>query len=417
MEAINPNDIANLDFNTFSFITLKNGDIIMVDGSVKAKYKTNNHNNNKTFNKKGTFKQILSVSNQINFAYRGKINFNFNKYNNKTMPIIIKNNFNLISRISKNISFCYKGISNNKKFLVSNLPNLSIKENIKKNSLFGNDYNYHNFSNKENQNLNNLNSINPNVNNINNNQNINENEKILTKILENNSQENNKTSSTINKNNLNIKTEEITEAEKLDMKIKRKSRNYLERLNLLFGERNKPLVNAVISLKIPSDVKRELSATEKEFDMMVTQLKQKRSKYNININEHPIYHKYYELYKDNNKEFKYLNLNRIKYYHEAENDNKENEPQINTNENNNKLEINNINNTFYGSFSNKWVNKSLMGFTDNNINNKTSNSFYGDKIKTTRDVKSLNNRIKDLGYNSTLVCPTNNFKDKLDSDL
>jgi len=417
MEAINPNDVANLDFNTFSFITLKNGDIIMVDGSVKAKYKSNNHNNNKTFNKKGTFKQILSVSNQINFAYRGKINFNFNKYNNKTKPIIMKNNFNLISRISKNISFCYKGISNNKKFLVSNLPNLSIKENIKKNSLFGNDYNYHNFSNKENQNLNNLKNINPNGNNININPNINEKENSLTKIQENNSQENNKTSSTINKNNLNIKTEEITEAEKLDMKIKRKSRNYLERLNLLFGERNKPLVNAVISLKIPSDVKRELSATEKEFDMMVTQLKQKRSKYNININEHPIYHKYYELYKDNNKEFKYLNLNRIKYYHEAENDNKENEPQINTNENNNKLEINSINNTFYGSFSNKGVNKSLMGFADNNINNKTSNSFYGDKIKTTRDVKSLNNRIKDIGYDSTLVCPTNNFKEKLDSDL
>ena len=333
------------------------------------------------------------------------------------MPIIMKNNFNLISRISKNISFCYKGISNNKKFLLSNLPNLSIKENIKKNSLFGNDYNYHNFSNKENQNLNNLKNINPNGNNININPNINEKENSLTKIQENNSQENSKFPSTINKNNLNIKTEEITEAEKLDMKIKRKSRNYLERLNLLFGERNKPLVNAVISLKIPSDVKRELSATEKEFDMMVTQLKQKRSKYNININEHPIYHKYYELYKDNNKEFKYLNLNRIKYYHEAENDNKENEPQINTNENNNKLEINSINNTFYGSFSNKGVNKSLMGFTDNNINNKTSNSFFGDKIKTTRDVKSLNNRIKDLGYNSTLVSPTNNFKDKLDSDL
>ena len=52
----------------------------------------------------------------------------------------------------------------------------------------------------------------------------------------------------------------------------------------------------------------------------------------------------------------------------------------------------------------------------NNIN-KISNSFYGDKIKTTRDIKSLNNRIKDLGYNSTLVCSTNNFKDKLDSEL
>ena len=48
------------------------------------------------------------------------------------------------------------------------------------------------------------------------------------------------------------------------MKIKRKSRNYLDLLNLLFGERNKPLVNAVISLKIPSDVKKELSATGKK---------------------------------------------------------------------------------------------------------------------------------------------------------
>ena len=189
MEAINPNDVANLDFNTFSFITLKNGDIIMVDGSVKAKYKSNNHNNNKTFNKKGTFKQILSISNQINFSYRGKMNFNFNKYNNKTKPIIMKNNFNLISRISKNISFCYKGISNNKKFILSNLPNLSIKENIKKNSLLGNDYNYNNFSNKENQNLNKLNDINPNVNNINISPNINEKENALTKIQENNYQE------------------------------------------------------------------------------------------------------------------------------------------------------------------------------------------------------------------------------------
>ena len=404
MEAINPNDVENLDFNTFSFITLKNGDIIMVDGSVKAKYKTNNHKNNITFSKKGTVNQALSVSSQVNFTYRGRTNFN--KYNNKNKPIIIKNNFNLISRISRNISFCYKGISNNKMFLLNNHPNLPIKETVKKHSLLEN--NYSNFYNKENQNLNSNINIYPNAY---------EKENTLSKVKENNSQENNQDSSTINKNNLNIKTEEITEAEKLDMKIKRKSRNYLERLSLLFGERNKPLVNAVISLKIPSDVKRELSATEKEFDMMVTQLKQKRSKYNININEHPIYHKYYELYKDNNKEFKYLNLNRIKYYHEAENDNKENEPQINNNENNNKLELNNINNTFYGSFSNKGMNKSIMGFTDNNINNKTSNSFYGDKIKTTRDIKSLNNRIKDLGYNSTLVCPTNNFKDKLDSEL
>ena len=78
------------------------------------------------------------------------------------------------------------------------------------------------------------------------------------------------------------------------MRIKRKSRNYLERLNSIFSEKNKPLVNAVISLKIPSDVNREQSQTEKEFDMMVAQLKQKRSKYRTNLNDHCIYQKYFE---------------------------------------------------------------------------------------------------------------------------
>ena len=148
-------------------------------------------------------------------------------------------------------------------------------------------------------------------------------EKNLNDIKEsNNSSENSHPLSS--RNNLNIKTEEMTEEEKLDNRIKRKSRNYLERLSLLFNERNKPLVNAVISLKIPSDVDKQVSATEKEFDMMVAQLKQKRSKYNINRPGNSIYQRYYDLYKDNNKEYKYLYLNRIKYYQEAENEKKKN---------------------------------------------------------------------------------------------
>ena len=200
------------------------------------------------------------------------------------------------------------------------------------------------------------------------------------------------------------------------MRIKRKSRNYLERLNSIFSEKNKPLVNAVISLKIPSDVNRQQSETEKEFDMMVAQLKQKRSKYRINVNDHCIYQKYYELYKENNKEVKYFNLNRIKYYQEYENYNKENE-RMNTNENNNKIDNNIINNTFYGSFNNKGINKSLIGLNDTNANNKTSMSIYGEKIKTTRENKLFNSRIKEIGCNSTLICPTNNFKDKSDAEL
>ena len=161
---------------------------------------------------------------------------------------------------------------------------------------------------------------------------------------------------------------------------------------------------------------RQQSETEKEFDMMVAQLKQKRSKYRINVNDHCIYQKYYELYKENNKEVKYFNLNRIKYYQESENNNKENE-KLNNNENinNNKLDNINFNNTFYGSINNKGINKSRLN--DTNANNKTSMSIYGEKIKTTRENKLFNSRIKEIGCNSTLICPTNNFKDKSDAEL
>ena len=406
MESINPSDIANLDFDSISFITLKTGDMIMIDNSVPKKIKLDKKiKNNKNITQKDTIKPKLSVSKQNNFSYKGKITFNkfSSKYNNiNNNQILLKNNFNLISKISKNISFCYK--AKYSKMFLNDIQNLNIKEVPKKNSFL--QYNHNNNDNKENFiNNQNLNIINNNIKS-----NINENPLNKEKVKENNQ------TLTLKRNNLNTKTEEITEEENLDMRIKRKSRNYLERLNSIFSEKNKPLVNAVISLKIPSDVNREQSQTEKEFDMMVAQLKQKRSKYRINLNDHCIYQKYYELYKENNKEYKYFNLNRIKYYQEYENYNKENE-RMNTNENNNKIDNNIVNNTFYGSFNNKGINKSLIGLNDTNANNKTSMSIYGEKIKTTRENKLFNSRIKEIGCNSTLICPTNNFKDKSDAEL
>ena len=406
MESINPSDIANLDFDSISFITLKTGDMIMIDNSVPKKIQLDKKiKNNKNITQKDTIKQKLSISKQNNFSYKGKITFNkfSSKYNNiNNNQILLKNNFNLISKISKNISFCYK--AKYSKMFLNDIQNLNIKEVPKKNSFL--QYNHNNNDNKENFiNNQNLNIINNNIKS-----NINENPLNKEKVKENTQ------NLTLKRNNLNTKTEEITEEENLDMRIKRKSRNYLERLNSIFSEKNKPLVNAVISLKIPSDVNREQSQTEKEFDMMVAQLKQKRSKYRINLNDHCIYQKYYELYKENNKEYKYFNLNRIKYYQEYENYNKENE-RMNTNENNNKIDNNIINNTFYGSFNNKGINKSLIGLNDTNANNKTSMSIYGEKIKTTRENKLFNSRIKEIGCNSTLICPTNNFKDKSDAEL
>ena len=410
METINPKDVSKLDFDSISFITLKNGDMIMIDGSFPEKYKSelpknDNHRNKK---EKNSFK--LEVTKQLSFSFKGKKQFN-NVIDKGNKKILIKSDFNRISYPSKTVNLTFKGMSN--KHILNNIPNLPIKENIKKNLLYE-------ISNNINTNFN-INNKKISINNSEINSNINNLKKINDNI--NSSETNSNNPLSTNRNNLNIQTNDITEEEKLDMRIKRKSRNYLERLNLLFSEKNKPLVNAVISLKIPSDVNRQISETEKEFDMMVTHLKQKRSKYNFNRKGSSVYHKYYELYKENNKEVKYLNLNRIKYYQEVENDNKENEPQMNTNEalnNNQKIIDNNlsINNTFYVNANNKGSHKSILGIglTDSNLNNKMANSFYGDKSRTTRENNFFTSRIR-TASSSSLVCPSNIIKNKLGSDF
>ena len=403
METINPKDVGKLDFDSISFITLKNGDMIMIDGSAPEKYKSEAQKYDNYSTKIKNNIQNLEVMKQLSFTYKGKNKYNntIDKINNK---IILKNDFNSISYPSKAMNLSFKGISNNK-FALNNFQNLPMEQNIKKNSLFEIS-NINNNINLNNKRLSYNPEINPNINTL----------KKATENNNNNSSEtnsNNPPSSTRNNNinNLNIQTREMTEEEKLDQRIKRKSRNYLERLSLIFNEKNKPLVNAVISLKIPSDVNRQISETEKEFDMMVTQLKQKRSKYNFSRTGNNLYNKYYELYKDNNKEVKYLNLNRIKYYQEAENDNKENEPQMNNNEtlnNNNQRMVDNtfnINNTIY---TNNKTNFGI-GLTD-------TNSFYGEKNRATRDNNNFLSRIR-TNSSSSLVCPSNIIKNKLNSEF
>lgn len=410
METINPKDVGKLDFDSISFITLKNGDMIMIDGSAPEKYKSEAQKYDNYSTKIKNNIQNLEVMKQLSFTYKGKNKYNntIDKINNK---IILKNDFNSISYPSKAMNLSFKGISNNK-FALNNFQNLPIKQNIKKNSLFEIS-NINNNINLNNKRLSYNPEINPNINTL----------KKATENNNNNSSEtnsNNPPSSTRNNNinNLNIQTREMTEEEKLDQRIKRKSRNYLERLSLIFNEKNKPLVNAVISLKIPSDVNRQISETEKEFDMMVTQLKQKRSKYNFSRTGNNLYNKYYELYKDNNKEVKYLNLNRIKYYQEAENDNKENEPQMNNNEtlnNNNQRMVDNtfnINKTIYVNNKTNFG----IGLTDTNLNNKVMNSFYGEKNRATRDNNNFSSRIR-TNSSSSLVCPSNIIKNKLNSEF
>ena len=398
METLNPKDVSKLDYDSISFITLKNGDMIMIDGAAPEKYKSESPKYDSNNTKKRNNILNLEVTKQLSFTYKGKKQLN-NTKDKANKKILMKSDFNLISYPSKTINLFFKGMPN--KYILNNIPNIPMKENIKKNSLYE-------ISNNTNNNFNINNNKRISINNHEINSNINN----LKKINENsNSSETNSNNNPLSSNRekekekLNIQTNEITEEEKLDMRIKRKSRNYLERLSLIFSEKNKPLVNAVISLKIPSDVNRQISETEKEFDMMVTQLKQKRSKYNFNRKGNTVNHKYYELYKDGNKEVKYFNLNRIKYYQEAENDNKENEPQINNNEIiNNNQKINDDKNNFG------------IGLTDINLNNKMMNSFYGDKNRAKRDNNCFSSRIRTTSC-SSLVCPSNIIKNKLNSDF
>ena len=52
MDAINPNDISKLDRDAISFITLKNGKMIMVDESAPEKYTSNELNTTNNLNNK-----------------------------------------------------------------------------------------------------------------------------------------------------------------------------------------------------------------------------------------------------------------------------------------------------------------------------------------------------------------------------
>ena len=114
---------------------------------------------------------------------------------------------------------------------------------------------------------------------------------------------------------------------------------------------------------------------------MLTLFKQKKSKYSSNNNEKSIYQKYYESYKNKDKNIKLLkqiHLNRIKYYEEAENENKDNYENKNDVLDKNKFNKNifdnlNNNNTFFGESNSKENNDTLSTinkFTINSLNGK-----------------------------------------------
>ena len=332
METINPKDISKLDTKDIAFITLKNNNKIMVDESAPEKFskKSNKTNDNIQNNK---FQKIL-ISKNFNFSYKGKENkniLNLKKANPKTNNInnqnLQKNDFNLISQISKNIYFSFN--RNNNKDKSNDIP---------------------------------------------------------------------------------IKKEE----EKVNMAIKRKSRNSQKLKNPVFGEKNdQQKADNNIYFSIYPDLNKHYNSTQKKFISLVQQLRQKRIKNSSSIKDKASYNKYYELYKNNEKNnlIKNIHFNRLKHYEE-----KAMEDNFKEKEKGKDIFDKNIFNSFKTS---------TIDYSDNNtfycgINDslRTSTiSCYKQNTRSSSEIKVSNHKLKSgrIGYSSTLVFPLNIFKSKLNS--
>ena len=129
MESVNPKNFIDIDPSIVSFVTLKDGNMIMVDDSTPAKpnkvklFSNEEKNNLAPLNKEKT--QELSLSEQINFSFIGSGSLKNEEY--KT--IIKKNDFNLISSISNNINFSF--LNDNK--INAQKNNININNNNKNN--------------------------------------------------------------------------------------------------------------------------------------------------------------------------------------------------------------------------------------------------------------------------------------------
>ena len=111
METINPKNFIDIDPSLVSFITLKDGNMIMLDDSAQVK-PTKEKNKIIQEEEKNNFKEkksmILAVSFPMNFSYKG----------NKKKKIILE--------ISKNINFSYNKTDINNKEKNMPTPNSSI---------------------------------------------------------------------------------------------------------------------------------------------------------------------------------------------------------------------------------------------------------------------------------------------------
>jgi len=401
MKVMNPCDLSKLDPDTISFITLKDGNMIMLNPSVRPKPEIEKRKidfESKLEKIKYPFhiseKIIISFVNKKNIENNLKKvnNNNKNDINNKNI-VTIKNDFNTISKIIKNINFSL--YSKKKEYLDNN--NINNKENISRNK-----------SQK---------STKDKIINISNTIKKTSNYE-LTKSSNNYFISTN-SNKIINKNIDNY--EENKEEISLNDKICKK--NYIKNIDKIFDV-NKPTINAVISLDIPSDITYEITGIQKQYNMLRTQLKRKKNRHK-KLKGGENYQRYYELYK--NPQHKVYNGtfdNKLKYLQEKTNINNDN---INKNDKNyfNKYNhktfsiFNKNNNVFnilnYKTLSNKNLNKinlfSRNEISDYNSKNNSVNHFLNDKTKSVSERNSFKDKV--TRNNSALIFPCNDYKNSI----
>ena len=113
MESIHPNDIMTLDMDSISYVTLKNGNMILIDDTVPQKSNTEKKNIpissslNQNESKVAPKEMNLEISSPLIISFGGTIDPN--KY---------KSDFKLCSEIVQNTNFCFDGIKNNNNYTI-----------------------------------------------------------------------------------------------------------------------------------------------------------------------------------------------------------------------------------------------------------------------------------------------------------
>ena len=405
MESIHPNDLMSLDTDSISYITLKNGNMILIDDSVPQKTKADNGKNiignfssasNEVENPKKEI--VLEISSASTLSFEGKIDIN--KY---------KSNFKICSEISKNTSFSFNSIKSNQKvnnfnpnIEKENLPNInnistSNNNNQEKKDINNNKIELKNLLKYDNNNNNKSNESSETPR-----QSSKESEKQNTNMqANNNNNENEINFSKIDKefNQSNINTNLSIPLMNISNNAqKRKSVNYsLNRRRSTIGGKGKKSrisVNAVCSLNIKAEEKYKINLIS-QFNGIVDKLNAERDEkpiYDLNNTGKEKSLKYYEYYKNRIQTNFNKNMSTLNHNYALDNNN-----NFNYNDGNSFKTLN----KFY-----KRKSTDINGFNRNILANTNIRDILGNTPGKLSTNKIRNFRDKIYKY-SELVFPSN----------